>query len=186
MDAADLIRHYGYIALFFGTFFEGEVMLSLGGAAASQGYLSLGLVMVAGAAGTVASDQTCFWGGRLFGRWFLGRFPRLKAGVDRVLALFDRWRDLLVMGFQFVPGSCTVVPFALGLSTMRSRRFVGLDLLSATLWASVFSIGGYVFGAAMRAVLKDLHHFEVWLVAGVVVVVILASTIRHRLTNPRA
>ncbi len=73
--SAALIRQYGYIALFFGTFFEGEVILSLGGAAASQGYLSLALVMAAGAAGTVASDQTCFWGGRLFGRWFLERYP---------------------------------------------------------------------------------------------------------------
>jgi membrane protein DedA with SNARE-associated domain len=185
MDAGDLIRHYGYVALFFGTFFEGEVMLSLGGAAASQGYLSLGLVMVAGAAGTVASDQTCFWGGRLFGRRLLGHFPRLNAGAERVLALFDRWRDLLVMGFQCVPGSCTVVPFSLGLSTMRSRRFVVLDLLSATLWAAAFALGGYVFGAALRALLKDLEHFERWLIAGVVVLVIVASTIRRRLTRPR-
>ncbi len=184
MDAADLIRHYGYAALFLGTFFEGEVMLSLGGAAASQGYLSLPLVMLAGAAGTVASDQTCFWGGRLFGRWFLGRFPRLEAGVARVLALFDRWRDLLVMGFQFVPGSCTIVPFALGLSTMSSRRFVVLDLVSASLWTAVFALGGYGFGAAMRSVLKSLPYFEAWLIAGVILLVVLASVIRHRLTKP--
>jgi membrane protein DedA with SNARE-associated domain len=186
MDTAALIQHYGYVALFFGTFFEGEVMLSLGGAAASEGYLVLGWVMVAGAAGTVASDQVCFWSGRLFGRWFLNRYPRLKVAVERVLALFDRWRDWLVMGFQFVPGSCTVVPFALGLSTMPTARFIGLDLLSATLWTVAFSLGGYLFGAAMRAVVKDVQYFEVWLAAGVVILVVIASAVRRRLTAPRA
>ena len=39
---------------------------------------------------------------------------------------------------------------------------------------------GYLFGSAMRAVLKDLQHFEAWLAAGVI---LLASAIRHRLTR---
>jgi membrane protein DedA with SNARE-associated domain len=181
MDAAGIVREYGYLALAVGTFFEGEVIMSVGGWAARGGYLKLAYVMAAGAAGTVASDQVCFWTGRLFGARVLRRYEKLKGGVDRVLGLFDRYRDLVVLGFQFVPGSCTVVPFSLGLSTMPSLRFVLLDLVSAALWTSVFATGGYLFGAAMQVFVRDMHRFDAWIVAALVALVLLASYLRRRI-----
>jgi hypothetical protein len=48
----------------------------------------------------------------------------------------------------------------------------------------VFALGGYGFGAAMRTVLDHVPYFEAWLIAGLVVVVMLASAIRRRIVSP--
>ncbi len=102
-----------------------------------------------------------------------------------MLSLFDRYHDGVVLGFQFFPGTCTVVPFALGLSAMAGLRFVLLDVMSAVLWASVYSTGGYLFGAAMQVFVTDLHHFDGWFVGGLVVLVLLATLARRRFTRTR-
>ncbi|MFZ1201027.1 MAG: hypothetical protein WAO07_12740 [Desulfobacterales bacterium] len=48
MDLKSLIENYGYVAIFIGTFLEGETVLVLAGLAAHQGYLLLsGVIFVA-------------------------------------------------------------------------------------------------------------------------------------------
>ena len=41
LELSSLLQHYGYLAIFVGTFVEGESMLLLGSFAAHKGYLSM-------------------------------------------------------------------------------------------------------------------------------------------------
>jgi membrane protein DedA with SNARE-associated domain len=61
----DLLVQFGYIAVFVGTFLEGETILALAGFAASNGYLLLPKVMAVAVVGAFLGDQACFFvGGR--------------------------------------------------------------------------------------------------------------------------
>ena len=69
MSLATLLEHYGYLAVFVGTFAEGESMLLLGGYAAHMGYLALPWVLATAyvsAAAALAVFATRFlWGFRI-------------------------------------------------------------------------------------------------------------------------
>ena len=79
MALEDLIADLGYIAVFIGTFFEGETVLALGGVAAAHGYLSLPMVIGIAIIGGFLGDQTCFFIGRRYGTRILAHFPGLAA-----------------------------------------------------------------------------------------------------------
>jgi len=54
----ELIADFGYIAIFIGTFLEGELVLALGGVAAAHGYLSFIVVVCVAITGGFLGDQT--------------------------------------------------------------------------------------------------------------------------------
>jgi len=92
---SEMIAKYGYLAVFVGTFFEGETILVLGGFAAHRGYLELPYVMLAAFVGTVLGDQLYYFIGRRWGVRLLEKRPRwrersAKAIARAIDAYFDR------------------------------------------------------------------------------------------------
>ena len=78
------IAHYGYLALFVGTFLEGETILVLGGLAAQQGLLELPWVMAAAFSGSLLGYQLAFFVGRRWGRRILARFPGWQDKIEKI------------------------------------------------------------------------------------------------------
>jgi membrane protein DedA with SNARE-associated domain len=50
---------------------------------------------------------------------------------------------------------------------MSARKYLLLDLLAASVWATAFSLLGYSAGEMMDSLTKDLHRYEMWLAIGV-------------------
>ena len=86
-----LISDFGYVAVFIGTFLEGETILALGGLAAAHGYLSFWTIVGVAIAGAFLGDQACFFFGRRYGPGILRRFPKLAAKAPRVQRILRRW-----------------------------------------------------------------------------------------------
>ena len=169
MNAAELVRDYGYYAVLVGTFFEGELIMLAAGVAACAGILSLPGVILAGMAGIFASDTLCFLLGRLAGDRLKGWFPRLHARAGGIFRLIERHDEKFIVYYQFFPGLCTVTPVAFGMSGISAWRFMALDFLGNALWTLVFSLGGYAFGAAFARLVDDAHQWTAPL-AGVLAV----------------
>jgi membrane protein DedA with SNARE-associated domain len=159
-----LISNYGYVALVIGTFLEGESILIVVGFAVHLGYPKLEWVILAAFAGSVAGDQLFFLG-RVNGEAFLQRRPRWETKVKKVWKLLDQYRTLLVIGFRFVYGLRTVTPFAIGLSNIRTSRFIVLNMIGGIAWSVVVALVGYFFGAAARAVEVDVRKYAHWIIA---------------------
>jgi membrane protein DedA with SNARE-associated domain len=155
-----LIVRWGYVAIGFGTFFEGEAVLVLAGALAHQGLLSLPLVMVSATIGSVAGDQLWFQLGRRFGQPFLDRRPAWSATVDRVRRLLARYGSAFVFGFRFIYGIRTVTPALLGISGYPPPRFVWLNLTGAIVWACALGSAGWLLGTALTGMLQRAAHVE--------------------------
>jgi membrane protein DedA with SNARE-associated domain len=169
MNAAELVRHYGYYAVIVGTFFEGELIMLAAGVAACAGMLSLSGVIAAGMVGIFASDTVCFLIGRLAGRRIERWFPNLHARIGRIFRMIERHDEKLVVYFQFFPGLCTITPMAFGMSRISTLRFMMLDLIGNALWTLLFAFGGYAFGAAFARFVDDAHDW-VWLAAAALIV----------------
>lgn len=179
-----LIGQYGYLAIFIGTFLEGETILVLGGFAAHRGLLHLPGVMLAAFLGSVLSDQLFFYLGRRHGEAWLARRPRWRSGIERVRGLMDRYSTLLILGFRFLYGLRNVTPFALGMSSVSTVRFVALNAVGAAVWAVVVTLLGWFVGEAAKQMLGHLERYE-GAIAAAIIAVGGAAWVWHRLAARR-
>jgi len=155
-----LVEHYGYLAVFVGTFLEGETVLVMAGFAAHRGYLELPWVMLIAFVGSFLGDQMYFFLGRRYGRAILARFPRLQPRVAQVNALLLRFHAPLIVALRFLYGIRTVGPMAIGMSEVPALRFVFFNMLGGLIWAPLMAGGGYLFGNALELVLADARSYE--------------------------
>ena len=151
------IARLGYLAVALGTLIEGETALIAGGVAAQRGLLELPLVMLAGFAGALVSDQAWFRVGERAGKRVLEKHPRAAAKAAAATRAMERWGALFVVAFRFVYGARTVSPLLLGAASYPRQRFLALNALGGALWAVLFGYLGFGGGAAFR---QALEHFS--------------------------
>ncbi len=161
MTLESFIRDYGYLAVFVGTFLEGETILLMAGFAAQRGYLSLPEVMVVAFLGGFAGDQFYFYLGRRHGSALLERFPSLERRTEAVRRQLLRFHMPLIPALRFMYGMRLIGPMALGMSAVPPRRFLVLNLVGAAVWAALVATAGYIFGHALELLVHDLERFEV-------------------------
>ena len=157
---ADLISEYGYLAVLIGCMMEGETVLVLGAIAAKLGYLDIGLVILAAVAGTFVGDNLFFLLGRWYGDRLIRRWPALRKrtfGIKRLLKQYDIW---FILGFRFIYGMRSICPFVIGTSGVRPRRFMLLNLLASTAWASAIGGASFALGSAVELFMVRLKGYE--------------------------
>lgn len=170
MQIATILIRYGYAALFIGTFLEGETVLVLGGLAAHQGYLQLAGVIWAGLAGSFAADQLFFYLGRRHSKAILTRFHRWKGHIERAQGYVQRHETLIMLLFRFLYGLRSATPFVLGMSKVRTIKFIFLSAAGAVVWSIAIGAGGYFFGRALKLLIGEVKRYEGLVLLSVLVV----------------
>ena len=174
MDINGLVAQYGYLAVIIGSIAEGETVTLLGGVAAHQGLLKLPLVIAAAAFGGMVGDQVLFFIGHYFGQPILGRFARYQSKIEQAQSLIRRHPYLFVIGCRFMYGFRIIGPVIIGASRLSPGIFIGLNILSSLLWASLFVTLGYVGGELITPWLAYLEHhlrYGVWVIIVLVLVI---------------
>jgi membrane protein DedA with SNARE-associated domain len=164
-----LIQKYGYLAIFIGAFLEGETILIIGGFVAHRGYLMLLYVIFTAFLGTLLADQLFFFIGRFKGREFLDRCPKWQLRAEKAQRLLEKYQTLVIIGFRFIYGIRTVTPFVLGMSKVKTWRFVCLNILSALAWATGIGTAGYFFGMTVSVILENIKEYERIIILGIAV-----------------
>lgn len=179
-----LLQDYGYLALFLGTFFEGETILVLAGFLASRGYLQIDLVVITAFFGSYSGDQLWYYLGRHKGRRLLARKPRWQVMGDKALAHLRRHPDIWVLSFRFVYGLRTVMPVAIGLSGYPPLRYLLLNGIGAVVWALALGLAAFHFGSVLEGLLGNIKKYELW-VLGALLLLGGALWLRRWLKTPR-
>lgn len=178
MDLSALLTQYGYAMVFVGTLAEGETVLLLAGYFAHRGYLDLGGVMLTAFVGAVCGDQLFFHLGRRHAKGLLARFPPLRSKVNIALGKIEDHQIKIVLGMRFMWGLRIALPVALGLTSMDARRFFWLNLMSAAVWACVFSCVGFGTSRVVSGFFEDMHSYEKWVVPAVIAIVVAVLWLR--------
>ena len=170
MDLQQLISDYGYLALFIGTYLEGETILLIAGFLAHSGGLGLELpyVILSAFLGTFAGDQTFFYIGRLKGISFLEKRPHWHSKTDKVFDMLHRHQLPVILGFRFIYGIRNVTPFVIGASRLSPVKFFILNFLGALIWAVSFGLIGYQFGDIAERVMGDVAQYQGYLLMALV------------------
>ncbi|SDI47763.1 DedA family protein [Propionivibrio dicarboxylicus] len=164
------VTSYGYLAVFCGTLFEGEIILIAAGFAAQRGFLAWPAVIAVAIVGAALGDQLAFLGGRRYGNRLIERFPRVLGHQARILGLLERYDVLCIVAFRFLYGLRIAGPFILGTSRVPLGRFSVVNILSVSVWTVVVVSIGRLFGVAFEALLGDLKEIEEGLIVAILLV----------------
>jgi membrane protein DedA with SNARE-associated domain len=181
---ASLITSYGYWALFLGTLLEGETIVIVAAIAAQIGYLDLHWVIIVAFFGSLLGDQIFFLIGRYRGRKFLDKRPAWQMKAEKAHRILEKHQLPVMLGFRFLYGLRTIIPFAIGTSKISAWRFALFNIIGAAIWSTAFSYGGYWFGTSLEIFLHNFKHYEKRLILLIVLVGLLGwliGSFRERL-----
>jgi membrane protein DedA with SNARE-associated domain len=157
-DLTHFLTMYGYWAVLLfvaiestGIPFPGETMLLVAAIYAGRTQrMSLLLVIVAAAAGAILGDNVGFWVGREGGYRLLRRYGRFIRLDERKLKLgqylFSKHGGKVVFFGRFLAVLRAWAAFLAGTNRMRWDRFLLFNALGASVWATVYGLGGYFLG----------------------------------------
>ncbi len=180
IDLPALIENYGYLAVAFGAFLEGETVLALAGLASYRGYLDFYTVVVIAMICGFGGDQFYFFLGRRKGSKILARFPNARERAHRFDDLLKRWHAPLIVMIRFMYGFRIVGPILLGMGRVPAWKFVVFNFIGAAIWAPLIAGVGYLFGEIVESVLHDVKRIEIWLFAAIIAAGIAGVVIHHR------
>lgn len=191
-----LLETWGYLAVFILTLLESacipipsEVTLGLGGALASgaviggaQGHLNLGLVIVAGIAGSVCGSLLAYVVGRTGGRALVDRYGKYiflsHSDLDKAEAWFSRRGEWMVLYGRVLPFIRTFISLPAGMARMNVAKFTVLTTIGVSLWVTLLTVIGYALGGSWNKMIKAFG-FAGYVVAAMVVVAVVVFMVRR-------
>jgi membrane protein DedA with SNARE-associated domain len=189
-SVAHLIHAYGLLVVagFIGLEsmcipLPGETALIVGSVIAGRTYeLNIVAIILTAVAASVVGRVIGYLFGMQFGYWLLLRYGAyLRISVSRIKLgqyLFLKHGAAIIIVAQFVPVLRAIVGILAGANRMPWRRFVLATLIGASMWASLFGVGGYYFGKQFARLAKSWWIFSGpsgWVLFGLAAVVIIAA-----------
>ncbi|MEE7469441.1 hypothetical protein MOF8_23505 [Methylobacterium oryzae] len=165
LPIADLIAHYGYLAIFViitlesaGLPLPGEtVLLTSAAYAGSTGNINIAVVVAIAATAAILGDNAGYWVGRRWGLPLLLRkghligldHGRLKLGQY----LFRRHGGKIVFFGRFTAMLRAYAAVLAGVNKLDARRFMAFNALGGVAWASIMGFGAYLCGRSIENVM---------------------------------
>jgi len=170
MSPEVLLHKFGYLAVFVGTFLEGETILVMAGFFAERGYMELLIVMLVAFTGAYTGHVFWFWLGRVKGVRLLDRFPRMKNHFGKGIRMFERYGAPAIFITQWLYGLRITCAVIIGISRISTLKFLVYEGISCAVWAAVIASLGFFFGRAVERVLGKAAHIEKWGLLALVVI----------------
>ena len=162
MQAELLLQKFGYLAVFIGTFLEGETILVMAGFFAERGYLNVALVMLTAFSGAYLGHVFWFWLGRSQGVKLLDRFPKMKKHFGKGIRMFERYGAPAIFITQWLYGLRVTCAVIIGISRISTLKFLIYEAITCAVWSAVITLAGYYFGRAIESLLGRAEHIEKW------------------------
>ncbi|MCW2913460.1 MAG: associated protein [Actinomycetia bacterium] len=174
---------FGEAALFFGFVLPGETAIVVGGVLASQGRVSLPLLLLIVVVAAVVGDSVGYEIGRRYGSRLLETraMRKYQGKVGKAQDLIRRRGPLAVFIGRFTALLRALMPALVGSSKMPYHRFLIFNMIGGIIWGTVFTLGGYYTGQAFEHTAKLVGRWAAVAVAIIAVVALAVWGIRkHR------
>jgi len=181
----DAVVHYGYWAVGVALLLEntgipvpGETILLLASFLVySQNELQLSWIIAIGIVAATIGDNLGFVAGYYGGRRLLDRYQNIfrikKATLLRGEQLFARYGAATVFFARFVFGMRVIAGPMAGVLRMPWKKFLIFNFLGATLWVSVISTAGYLFGRHWDRLQDAIKRLDLAVAIGAVVAIVV-------------
>ena len=191
MWIVDTVGQWGYPGIILLMFLESsffpfpsEVVITPAGYLASQGQMSLPLVIVAGISGSVLGALFNYWIAVKWGRPFFQRYGRYflvsDKALDRADLFFARHGHISTFVGRLLPGIRQYISLPAGLARMNLALFVFFTALGAGIWVTVLAMAGYLIGNNQALIAQYLHQALAVVLVSCLLLVALYALIRKK------
>ena len=153
--------------------------------AAHRGHLNLWIVMAIGFAGTLGGDWGYFFAGRKKGKDWLENKEKFRYKIEIVNRRLQKYPVLVILTYRFLYGFRTIIPVIIGTSSIKTRTFLTLSLLSTLLWCLLYGTLGYISGEIIKTRLAHIENIELVIIGALVLIGILVYVLKVT-RRPRA
>jgi len=179
----DYVASWGYIGIFFlmlleSSFipFPSEIVLIPAGYLASQGEMSLWLIMLFAMVGSMAGAIINYYLAKSLGRRFLikfGHYVFIKPStLDKMDNYFLKHGHISTFIGRLLPGVRQLISIPAGIAKMGMKLFLTYTALGAVIWSSILVALGYFIGENKELLAQYLHQITVGVVVSVIVLVL--------------
>jgi len=179
----DLIFDWGYLGIFFlmaveSSFipFPSEIILIPAGYLASQGQMSISMIMLSGLGGSMLGAFINYYLALMLGRKFLKRYGKYffikTSALDKMDNFFYKHGHISTFIGRLIPGIRQLISIPAGLARMNIVTFSIYTALGAGIWALILTMLGYFIGENQELLSIYLKQITI---AILVVLVILGS-----------
>ena len=194
MDLKDLIETIGYIGIFaiiflesgifFGFFLPGDSLLFTAGFLASQGILSLPILITGCFIAAILGLQVGYLFGRKVGPKLFNRTDSIffhKSHLLKAQAFYEKHGAKTIVLARFIPIVRTFAPIVAGVGSMHYPTFIRYNLIGAALWAIGVTFAGYSLGS----LIPDVDKYLLPIILLIIVLSVLPAII-HILKDPES
>ncbi|MGZ6791523.1 MAG: DedA family protein [Mycobacteriales bacterium] len=170
-------------SVFLGFVFPGETALVFGGVLASQGRISLTVVLVLAVVGAITGDMVGYAVGRRYGAGLQASRLGQRIGEQRwrtTEAFLHRRGGTAVFWGRWTALLRAMVPGAAGMARIPYRTFVLWNALGGSLWATACVVGGYLVGDVVSRYVSGIGY-----VIGALVLLVAGYEVAKRLLERR-
>ena len=175
MNWAELIQHYGYIAIFIGALFEGETVLMLGAYAVHQHLMNFPMLIVAAMLGGFIGDQFYYQLGRRYGAKLIQSKVGYAQKFDRASQFIERYPVLTILFMRFAWGLRTVLPISIGIRAYPLWKYVLINLLACFIWSVIVVTLGFQMSHYLHLFWAKLlpYHQDIYIIIAVISCIVL-------------
>jgi len=188
----DAVGQWGYPGIVMLMFLESsffpfpsEIVVAPAGYLASQGQMSLWMVIAAGIIGSLLGALFNYWLAVRWGRPFFERYGRYLLISHKTLSAADRFFDrhghISTLIGRLLPGIRQYISLPAGLARMNLALFTVFTALGAGIWVTVLALAGYFFGENQAMLMSRVHDLGLGLIVVCLVLVFGYLVVqRHR------
>lgn len=178
------VHAVGVLAVFLVLFVEcfgvpspDEIILLFSGYLVSAHRFSYPVVIVAAVAGSTLGATGAYFLARLGGRKLMLKYFRFIFRSDERLAYWEQYfarrGDIIVLIGRIISGVRAVISYPAGLFEMPYWRFLLYTVAGSLIWALLAVTVGYILGPHVVNALNATKHYEVLVVIGLAVLVVI-------------
>jgi membrane protein DedA with SNARE-associated domain len=156
-DLVDLIFDWGYLGIFLlmaveSSFipFPSEIVLIPAGYLASEGKMSISMIMFSGVGGSIVGAFINYYLALLLGRKILQKYGKYffvkESALTKMDSFFESHGAISTFSGRLMPGIRQLISIPAGLSRMNLTIFSIYTALGASIWALVLTLLGYFIG----------------------------------------
>lgn len=157
----EIIKDWGYLALFLYSFGGGFVGLVVAGVLSYAGDLNLFVCMIVAGSSNFLGDQFLFYMARTNKSYAKDMMKKYGRQVALTHILMRKYGSSVVFVQKYVYGIKTLIPLAMGLTKYRFDKFTIYNLFATIIWAVVIGYVSYLMGEVFLTYAEEYKYYGV-------------------------
>lgn len=167
----ELIRDWGYIALFLYSFGGGFVGLVFAGVLSYAGDLNLYISILVAASSNFLGDQFLFFLARKNKSYAKDMMKNYGRKIALAHLMMRKYGSFVVFIQKYIYGIKTLIPLAMGITKYSSFKFTILNVFATALWGAVVGYASYTAGEYILSTADEFKYIGLAIVAAILLTV---------------